>query len=194
MYLSHATSSSRGPTRENQPVATGWRNVRRSSSQDRAEPAARAPPCIGRAQLVQHRDGCGQVEPWHQRRHALHPARREGTSSDMDMEAYSMRCVSQGVSCKASGRGRGAPVQAVLGRTRRHGGGQPRRRSHGRSRNQGRSWGHGGRRREGVSGVDAWVAGADVDRERRGGGGARRRLAHRLRAPTSPWSASETGR
>ena len=102
--------------------------------------------------------------------------------------------VSQGVSCKASGRGRGAPVQAVLGRTRRHGGGQPRRRSHGGSRHQGRSWGHGGRRREGVSGVDAWVAGADVDRERRGSGGARRRLAHRLRAPTSPWSASETGR
>ena len=129
---------------------------------------------------MQHRDGCGQVEPWHQRRHALHPARREGTSNDMDMEAYSMRCVSQGVSCKASGRGRGAPVQAVLGRTRRHGGGQPRRRSHGRSRNQGRSWGHGGRRREGVSGVDAWVADADVDGERHGSGGARRRLAHRL--------------
>ena len=47
-----------------------------SRSHDRAQPAALAPPCIGRAQLVQHRDGGGQVEPWHERRDALHPARR----------------------------------------------------------------------------------------------------------------------
>ena len=46
------------------------------SSNDRAQPAALAPPCIGRAQLVQHRDGGGQVEAWHERRDALHPARR----------------------------------------------------------------------------------------------------------------------
>ena len=164
-------------------------------SQDRAQPSARAPPCIGRAQLVQHCDGCGQVEARHQRRHALHPARRERTPSGM--EAYCAcyaACQSgrqlqgkAGVSQAGAGRrarGRGAPVQAVLGRARRHGGSQPRRRSHGRPGHQGRPWGHGGRRREGVSGVDAWVAGADVDGERRDGGGARRRLAHRLRAST----------